>query len=191
MKINTRDTIIATASELFYNKGYNLTGINEIIDKAGIAKATLYNHFKSKEDLCVDYLDTRDKELMDSIVAFCNSKPKGDSRLLAVLEFLLPFFNQENFNGCWCIRTLAEIPRENKVIKAKIKSNKQRLQKFILNLVKENKPEISMEKQVMLTKYIYLLYEGAITESHLQESDWPIQANIKFLKLALAEQIIV
>jgi len=59
--------------------------------KAGIAKATLYSHFKSKEDLCIAYLDFRDSELLKNIKEFCVSKPKGNSRLIAVLEFLIPF----------------------------------------------------------------------------------------------------
>ncbi|MEM6772989.1 MAG: helix-turn-helix domain-containing protein, partial [Bacteroidota bacterium] len=58
--------IIKTASRLFYDKGYNLTGINEIIAEAGIAKATLYSHFKSKEDLCLAYLNYRDENLIKS-----------------------------------------------------------------------------------------------------------------------------
>ena len=40
MKSDTRHHIIETASELFYKKGYNSTGINEIIKESGIAKAT-------------------------------------------------------------------------------------------------------------------------------------------------------
>ena len=43
-----RNRIIETASDLFYRNGYNSTGINQIIAEAGIAKATLYNHFKSE-----------------------------------------------------------------------------------------------------------------------------------------------
>jgi len=182
MKSDTRNTIINTASELFYNKGYNLTGINEIIDKAGIAKATLYSHFKSKEDLCLAYLEARDHELMINIQKFCDSKPKGNKRLIAVLEFLLPFFRQPDFNGCWCIRTIAEIPKDNKEIRTKIKTNKQKVLNFIHELVKENKPRLSKMKQRSLGKWIYLLYEGAVAESHLQEDDWPIRANIQFLK---------
>ncbi len=182
MKEDTRNTIINTASELFYNKGYNLTGINEIIEEAGIAKATLYSHFKSKEALCLAYLDSRDKELLRRIEEFCNSKSKGNARLVAVLEFLLPFFQQDNFNGCWCIRTLAEIPKDNELIKAKIKTNKLQFLNFINQLVEENKPKLSSKKQDTLAKRIYLLYEGAVAESHLQSEDWPIVESIKFLK---------
>jgi len=185
MKQDTRDIIITTASTLFYDKGYNLTGINEIIDKAGIAKATLYNHFKSKEDLCIAYLESRDSNLLENIKNFCDSKPKGNRRLTAVIEFLIPFFDNKDFNGCWCIRTVAEVPKDNKRIKQKIKANKNLFLGFIKNLVKENKPKLTKKKQEKLAARIYLLYESAVSESHLQEDAWPIHENLGLLKSIL------
>ena len=182
MKNETRDLIINTASELFYKKGYNLTGINEIIAEAGIAKATLYSHFKSKEELCIAYLDARDNELLENIKVHCQNKSKGDKRLIGVLDFLIPFFKSGEFNGCWCIRTVAEIPRENKKIKKKIKSNKNLFLNFIKSLVKENKPELTKSQQEKLSKRIYLLYESAVSESHLQDDLWPIEESIDLLK---------
>ena len=65
-----KDHIIQTASHLFYQNGYNLTGINEIIKEAGIAKATLYNHFKSKEDICIAYLQYKNASFITEIKAF-------------------------------------------------------------------------------------------------------------------------
>jgi len=185
IKRNTKELIIDTASELFYQKGYNLIGINEIIEKSGIAKATLYNHFKSKEDLCLAYLDKRDKELIENIDSFCQSKPKGNKRLIAVIEFLLPFFNSGKFNGCWCLRTVAEIPQDNIKIKQKIKKNKNQFLQFIEGLVRNNKPNLTKGKQEKLARYIYLLYEGAVAESHLQSESWPINDNIDVLKSIL------
>lgn len=46
-----RDELIEIASKLFYQQGYQATGIKQIIDEAGIAKGTFYSHFKSKEEL--------------------------------------------------------------------------------------------------------------------------------------------
>ena len=71
----TREKIIQTASDLFYRKGYNLTGINEIIAEAGIAKATLYSHFASKEEVCVAYLQARNETLMKGLKSFLAEKP--------------------------------------------------------------------------------------------------------------------
>jgi len=182
MKSDTRNLIVNTASELFYQQGYNLTGINEIIAKAGIAKATLYSHFKSKEDLCIAYLDLRDRELLKNIKEFCMSKPKGNKRLIAVLEFLIPFFESDEFNGCWCIRTVAEIPRDKEKIKNKIKENKQQFLNFIKALVMDNKPQLTDKQQDKLANRIYILYESAVSESHLQDEAWPIHESIDLLK---------
>ena len=181
----TKNLIIETASELFYTRSYNLVGINEIIEKSGIAKATLYNNFKSKEDLCLAYLDKRDKELLINIQKFCSEKPKGNKRLIAVLEFLIPFFESDDFNGCWCLRTLAEVPPSNVKIRNKIKANKTSFLSFIHSLVKENKQDLSKAKQEKLARSIYLLYEGAVSESHLQNECWPITQGIDVLKTLL------
>lgn len=186
-KKNTRDLIIETASALFYSRGYNLVGINEIIEESGIAKATLYNHFKSKEDLCLAYLDKRDKELINNIQVFCDKKPKGPKRLIALLEFLLPFFESENFNGCWCLRTIAEVPQDNVRIRGKIKTNKNLFLDFIQAQVEENMSQLSKAKRLKLGRTIYLLYEGAVAESHLQNEAWPIKDNIVVLKTLLKQ----
>lgn len=182
---DTKQIIIETASQLFYARGYNLVGINEIIEKSGIAKATLYNHFKSKEELCLAYLDKRDKELLENIETFCNKKSKGTKRLIGVLEFLLPFFNDKSFNGCWCLRTLAEVPQDNVKIRSKIKSNKLDFLAFIQTLIKENVSALPKHKSNKLAKTIYLLYEAAVAESHLQNEPWPITENIDVLKTLL------
>jgi len=186
-KVDTKQLIIKTASDLFYQKGYNLIGINEIIEKTGIAKATLYNHFKSKEDLVVAYLDKRDLELLHNLSAFCNTKAKGKGRLIAILEFLVDFFNDKSFNGCWCLRTMAEVPPDNKRLRKKIKENKESLLSFVKKQVKENLQAMSKLKTENLSKTIYLLYEAAVSESHLQQEVWPIQHSINLLKAILKE----
>ena len=116
--------IIETASSLFYKNGYNSTGINEIISDAGIAKATLYNHFKSKEDICVAYLRYKNTSFQNDIKAFATSKKKGPEQILALFDFLLLFFNEQGFNGCWCIKTIAEISKENQSIRTEIQRQK-------------------------------------------------------------------
>ncbi len=182
MKSDTRNKILETASELFYKKGYNITGVNEIIEAAGIAKATLYSHFSSKEDILLAYLDSKDAELLKNIKEFCNKKTKGNKRLIAVLQFLVPFFQQDNFNGCWCIRTLAEVPMQNQKVRLKIKNSKKNFFDFLEHLVLENKPELSAKEKKQLTNLLYLLYESAITESHIHNAEWPIEASISLLE---------
>ena len=182
MKSDTRGFILQTASDLFYEKGYNLTGINEIIATAGIAKATLYHHFKSKEELCIAYLKSRDEALVQAIKDHCKSKKSGNDQLLGVLDFLSKFYSSGNFNGCWCLRTFAEIPGDNQEITKQIRKGKNELLDLITQLVIKNKPTLTKAKQHKLGRRIYLLYEGAVSESYLQGDDWPILESKNLLK---------
>ncbi len=167
--------IIETASNLFYKNGYNSTGINEIITEAGIAKATLYNHFKSKEDICLAYLQFKNTTFLTDIKEFTNSQKVGKLKLLAIFDFLQKFFKNKDFNGCWCIKTISEIPNDNERIRKEIQDQKIQFIKLITTLIIQNLINIKEEEQIKsLARKIYLLYEGAVGESHLHQEDWPI-----------------
>lgn len=171
-----RHTIIETASDLFYKNGYNSTGINEIIAEAGIAKATLYNHFKSKEAICISYLQYKNESFLEDIKLFCQSKPKGNTQILALFDFLKLFYKHPDFNGCWCIKTIAEIPQDNVNIREEIQKEKKTFIALIQELVVPNAAIKSEKEIIALTKQIYLLYESAVAESHLHQESWPIQS---------------
>ena len=171
-----RNRIIETASFLFYRNGYNLTGINEIISEAGIAKATLYSHFKSKEDICLAYLKFKNDTFLSDIEKFCRSRQKGRNQLLAIFDFLLLFFKDRDFNGCWCIRTVSEIPKDDHKIRDEIQEQKTSLIELIGKLLEDNALEKSRKEIGLLARQIYLLYESAVSESHLHQENWPIKS---------------
>jgi len=185
MKSKIRQTIVETASHLFYQNGYSLTGINEIIREAGIAKATLYNHFKSKEDICLAYLEFKNSTFLKDIEAYVTALPKGKEQVLGLFEFLKLFFKDKDFNGCWCINTVSEIPKDNKRIRAEIQNQKQQFIQLITTLVEQNISEEDTTKNAFLAKQIYLLYESAVSESHLHQDSWPIDS-----AKALCERIL-
>lgn len=180
-----RQHIIQVASNLFYSKGYNLTGINEIISEAGIAKATLYSHFKSKEDICIAYLQYKNDTFTKEIKAFCNAKPKGMEQLTALFDFLDVFYNQAGFNGCWCIRTISEIPKDNIRVKKEIQDQKNYFLKLIEDLINQNTDKYTEKEIEHIAKKYYLLYESAVSESYLHQQKWPI-AFAKEMSLLLA-----
>lgn len=182
---DTRNLIIETSSQLFYDKSYNLIGINEIIEKSGIAKATLYNHFKTKEDIFLAYLDKMDHQMMQSLQEHVGKRKNGDDKLISILDFLYLFFKQKNFNGCWCIRSMAEVPKDNERVREKVKESKLRFLNYIKLLIMENKATLSGKVQQSLAHHLYLLYESAVTETHLHNDSWPIDEAISLFKLRL------
>lgn len=166
--------ITETASFLFYKNGYNSTGINQIIAEAGIAKATLYNHFKSKEEICLAYLQHKNINFLGDFETFTTSKPKGKDQILAIFDFLQLFYQDKDFNGCWCIKTVSEIPKDNEMIRNEIQSQKNDFIAIIAKLIANNLDQVKSAQVNSLARQIYLLYESAVGESHLHQEDWPI-----------------
>ncbi len=181
-----RQTIIDTASDLFYNNGYNLTGINEVIKEAGIAKATLYSHFKSKDELCSAYLQHKHGTFLEAFDTYVNDVPKGKKRITAIFDFLKEFYESEGFNGCWCINTISEIPKEKIELRTEIKNQKNEFRDVLLNIIKDSLPELKPKKKKELANQIYLLYEGAVSESFLHGEVWPIDSAQSICKILLA-----
>lgn len=177
--------IIETASDLFYQKGYNRTGINEIIKEAGIAKATLYNHFASKEDICLAYLRFRNDLFTKNIKTFVGNAKKGKDQLYALFHFLIEFFAEKDFNGCWCVNTIAEIPRENEKIRKEIQKQKEEFIEFIKELVEKNCNQNTTSANEALAKRVYLIYESSISESKLHQNQWPIDTGLSLCKSIL------
>lgn len=186
-----RQTIIETASNLFYEQGYNSTGINEIIATAGIAKATLYNHFRSKEEICLAYLQYMNDSFLAGIRKFYLTKSTGQAQIISLFDFLLRFFQESDFNGCWCIKTISEIPKDNQLIRNEIQQQKKHFIGVINNLVQNTFLNKSVEEIDLLSRQIYLLYESAVSESHLHQENWPIVAAKKLCLQLLESEAMV
>ncbi len=180
-----RQNIVETATDLFYQKGYNLTGINEIIKEAGIAKATLYHHFKSKEDICLAYLVYKNNTFTSDIRAFVEKAPTGEAKILALFDFLQSFFQDKAFNGCWCLNTISELPKGSERITTEIQKQKQQLIQFIASLTKHFLASDDKIAYETLARKVYLLYESALAESHLHQASWPIDDAKALCKILL------
>lgn len=183
-----RQNIVETATKLFYQNGYNLTGINEIIKEAGIAKATLYHHFKSKEDICLAYLVYKNNTFTTDIRAFVEKETAGEAQVLALFDFLQSFFQGKDFNGCWCLNTIAELPKGSERIKEEIQKQKHQLIQFITSLAKGFLSTDDTTAYEALARRIYLLYESALSESHLHQAPWPIDDARELCKILLSNQ---
>jgi AcrR family transcriptional regulator len=96
-----RDHLIEVATDLFNRHGYHASGIDRVIAEAGIAKTTLYRHFRTKEDLIVAVLqriDAKYREEMRAAVDRLAREPK--QKLLASFDVLEDWFRGNSFYGC-------------------------------------------------------------------------------------------
>jgi AcrR family transcriptional regulator len=182
-KTNPKDRILETASRLFFNQGYNTTGINQILDEAKVAKASLYTHYGSKEDLGIAYLKATRQEWFKTLHIFLTNKESSTKKILGAFDFLELNLKQNGFRGCRFINLRAEISDENHQMKKEIAGHKANLRSFFRDLVSEIIKTKSKADQ--LADSILLLFEGAIVESKIHGDVWPIKSARKTAELLL------
>jgi AcrR family transcriptional regulator len=103
-----RDRILATAARLFMRDGYRATGIDKIIAESGVAKMSLYRHFKSKNDLIAAFLEELNEEWMRDFVDKVELHFAQHAQLSALADALGDCFSQQDFRGCAFINVVAE-----------------------------------------------------------------------------------
>ncbi len=160
-----RERIVETTFELFARQGYNSTGINQIIAEAGVAKASFYQHFKSKEDLCVEFLNIRHEYWFSELHNFSSHAKDLYTKVVSAFDFLVYMNEKENFRGCSFLNILSEIPMDNVKILNVIQSHKADLRRYFSELLKDD----------MLSDHIYMLFESSIIESQLFKSNQLIE----------------
>ena len=108
VRLSARDRLLAAADELFYSEGVHVVGVDRIVGRAGVTKASLYNTFGSKEELVRAYLDKHFHDRQRSItrILAAHNTPRG--RLLAVFAELEGALAGSAWRGCRFIMASAE-----------------------------------------------------------------------------------
>jgi AcrR family transcriptional regulator len=107
------ERILAVAAELFYKQGYRATGVNEVIEKSGVAKATFYHHFPAKDDLAAAYLKAAHAEELVYLDQFLAAETEPLGRFLSVVASIRPWLIDHDFRGCPFINIASEVPDPN------------------------------------------------------------------------------
>jgi AcrR family transcriptional regulator len=110
MRRSARERLLEAADELFYAEGVQTVGIDRVIERAGVAKASLYNAFGSKEELVKAYLENRHAGTTGRLLAAVERESEPRARLLAVFDAQAEFFTQPGFRGCAFSTAAAEAP---------------------------------------------------------------------------------
>ncbi len=172
-KLGVKERIIETASDLFYNQGFNQTGINQIIAEAGVAKASMYQHFRSKEDIAVAYLIGRHQMWMGKLEDSVSKKKNSKDKLVASFDYLKEWLDNVNYRGCGWQNIITDLPIEHDKIRDQAIYHKNELRNWILEKVNEIEGYTAKQAKE-LADQILILVEGAIILSQIQKDNWPI-----------------
>jgi AcrR family transcriptional regulator len=131
---DARSRVLSTAYNLFCRQGVQATGIDRIVSEAGVAKMTLYRHFRSKEELVLAVLDLRE-ELWSNRWLIAEAKRRGDTpreQLLAIFDLFDGWFHQPDYEGCLFNNVLLE--SRERPIRAACIAKRQNVLAFLRSL---------------------------------------------------------
>lgn len=174
-----KQLLVQVALQLFYRYGINSVGINEVLATAGIAKKTLYHHFRSKEELVLAALQYRDKIFIRWLESQLADKKNDQELITALFESLTLWFNNEvpqlaPFRGCFFINTAAECGDNKTELAVYCALHKQRVRELIQQKLLCDDPAV--------LDMVCLLKEGAIVTAYVGKDP---AAAVKCLPLAL------
>jgi len=153
---SARERLLAAANELFYNEGVHTVGIDRVIEQAGVAKASLYNTFGSKDELVRAYLETRQVSVTQRIMQAVDRYDTPRERLLAVFEGQGDLFAQPDYRGCAFARASAESHPGDLVEQAA-----DNYRRWVRDLLTELATQAGAPEPGVLARQLHLLYDGS------------------------------
>ncbi len=179
-KSSPRERILVTAQQLFYQQGYRATGINQIVKEAKVAKASFYEHFASKDELALAYLQEIGRLSQCDCESVLTDRSEPRKALLALFDFIEAQFVKSNFVGCPMQNLTAEISlEEHRLHQEAVVDKKDHIKSDIRQTVAALKSGSKQHAQLDIdetSNALFLLVEGAMTTSRIYRDVWPFQA---------------
>jgi AcrR family transcriptional regulator len=158
-KAPPRDRILDAAGELFGRRGVRAVGVDAIIAAAGVAKASFYRQFRSKDDLVVAWLRADRTRWLDDVVAEVERRADTpDAQVLAFFDVLGDLIAEQGYTGCAYLNTGVEFREGSKAIRDVVMEYLDEVEAYFLRLtraMRAHAPEL-------LALQLRLLCAGAI-----------------------------
>ena len=160
---DARARILETATRLFYARGLRAVGVDTIIAESGVAKATFYKHFPSKDDLITAYLDRVDAAWSGQLHAAAEAAGRAPAdRLVGLFDALGSACRREGYRGCGFINAAAEsVP--GTAAHARTIAHKHQVREWMAGLARD----AGAAEPEQLARALSLLLDGALANGAL------------------------
>jgi AcrR family transcriptional regulator len=156
-KTRDREALLDAAEALFYERGIQAVGMDDIRAAAGIALKRIYGLFSTKEDLVVAVLQRRDARWRGNLTDYVERRDDPQERVLAVFDWLEQWFAEPDFRGCAWVNAFGELGATSPAILTEVRAHKQAFQEQLAAWV--------MAATDAPAEPVYLLAEGAIVSA--------------------------
>jgi AcrR family transcriptional regulator len=159
-----RDRILRTASTLFYQRGVRAVGVDLVVEEAGVAKTSLYRHFRTKDDLIAAFLEREDEDFWNSwsrVTELHKTDPVGE--LEAHLDWIAERVGRPNYRGCPQLNVAAEFPDSDHPARRVASAHKRELRQRLKGIAER----LRVKRPDELAGQLSLLINGAFVSSQV------------------------
>ncbi|MEW1775528.1 TetR/AcrR family transcriptional regulator [Streptomyces sp. NPDC086777] len=186
-KTKSEERILAAAADLFYAHGLRGVGIDQVIEVSGVAKSTLYAHFRTKEQLVAEYLRRTDTSWLAQLSAA--AERAGDDpreQLVGLFDALTDAFDRHGFFGCPFVSAAVEAEAGSEA-HAVTEQHSVHRQDWLTELA----TRAGAADAASLARHIGLLIDGALTSGRLLQDRAVVGEAKTAAKLLVAAHIPV
>jgi AcrR family transcriptional regulator len=186
MPRSKRDKLVETALDLFMREGFHATGIDRILTEAGVAKMTLYHHFRSKDDLILAALRLRDERFRNEFMRRMDKSTDDPAeRLCAIFDVLAQIFDAKTSRGCTFINACAEYGDRDSAIHSIAAEHKR----LVLAFIEEMTTAAGARDPAELACQLCLLMEGVAVTAQVSGDEHAVRHARAAAELLVAAQL--
>ena len=163
---SARERLLAAADELFYAEGVHTVGIDRIIERAGVAKASLYSSFGSKEELVRAYLEGRHEIRRKRMLAGLQRFDNPRDRLLGVFDVLAELTATPGFRGCAFYNASAESVAQGGAVEQVSNANRA----WTRGLFTELARDAGVPDPAALADQLMIVYDGTSVGARMDKT---------------------
>ena len=174
-----REQALDAAEELFYGRGIQSVGMDDIRGASGVSLKRLYQLFPAKEQLVEAYLERRDVRWRGRLAEFVARREDPEERVLAVFDWLEDWFGEDGFRGCVWINSYGELGASSARVAAQVRAHKGAFRAYLAGLVAD------AGRPGALAGQLFLLAEGAMVTAGIVGSTEPARQAREAARLLL------
>ncbi|GGV14315.1 TetR family transcriptional regulator [Streptomyces filipinensis] len=162
-----RERALDAAEELFYARGVQAVGMDELRGASGVSLKRLYQLFPAKEQLVAAYLARRDERWRGRLAAHVARQREPRERIPAVFDWLEGWFGEAGFRGCAWINVHGELGAASALVADQVRAHKEAFRSYLTSLVDD------AGLPAALAGPLFLLAEGAMVTAGITGSTEP------------------
>lgn len=156
-----RDLVISKVTDVFHNKGFNATSMQDIVDATGLNRSSIYNTFGSKHNIFLECLRTYKTNFSDILSEELGVNTNPLESIKMIFEFYLKeIYKDKQDKGCLLVNCASEMANQDDVIRKFLCNNQKDTLQFLEDLVTEGQQSELINRKKTAKEYALYLFSN-------------------------------